>query len=366
MKKKVLTILGSIIILLLIIYGIIFFVDYNNVSNGKLPIFVIKSDMENYKGLGYTVKVKYYKDTKNIETIDMYAFGKTVAGVIIDYYDENINTSSDIIIIENGKIQNENLLDAFIKNASNKEPSTLKIDTISNGTTDTIILEYVPGEKKMNKDTSSENVTVTSIVPDRDWTYEDYQKYYGYYKLTKNDNEEKFDDYRWEIKRITNENTVQVIFYAYLLDIAEIPVIFEYDLESSSYKNVCDLTYIARDDNEIKQIAKPNQFDNIDFGLYTFGGDGIITIEQDMVYSLEDALNEKIIDVQSILEQAKLDEKYGICETGYYKDGGSIEYRYKDYTILKFNTLDGNGDLIIGKPGTIIKDVGKINYKSVE
>ena len=105
MKKKVLTILGSIIILLLIIYGIIFFVDYNNVSNGKLPIFVIKSDMENYKGLGYTVKVKYYKDTKNIETIDMYAFGKTVAGVIIDYYDENINTSSDIIIIEKYKMK---------------------------------------------------------------------------------------------------------------------------------------------------------------------------------------------------------------------------------------------------------------------
>ena len=103
-------------------------------------------------------------------------------------------------------------------------------------------------------------------------------------------------------------------------------------------------------------IAKINQFDNIDYGLYTFGGDVIITIEQDMVYSLEDALNEKKITIQSILDQAKLDEKYGFCDASAYDDGGSIEYRYKDYTILKFNSLDGNKDLIIGMQGSILNN----------
>ena len=352
MKKKVLIIIGIVIVLLVVIYGIIFFVDYNNVSNGKLPIFAIKSDTENYHGLGYTVNVKYYNDTNDIETINMSAFGKTIAGAVFNYDEVNNDTNNDIIIIEDGKIQNENLLDTFLKNADNKEPSTLQINNISNGNTETITLEYVPGENDIKNDTSSENITVNTVAPDKDWTYEDYQKYYGYFQMTKNDKEERFDIYHWGIKRQTTDNTVQVIFYTdyFKFDLLEIPVIFEYNLDSSLYEKTYDLTYHGRKDMGIKQIAKTNQYDNIDYGLYTIAGDVTVTVEQDMVYSLEDALNQKIISVQSILDQAKEDEKYGICETASYNDGGSIEYRYHDYTILKLNKLDGNKDLIIGYP----------------
>ena len=228
----------------------------------------------------------------------------------------------------------------------------------------------LPGENDIKNTTSSENITVNTVAPDKDWTYEDYQNYYGYYKMTKNDKEERFDVYRWGIKRQTTENTVQVIFYTdyFKFDLLEIPVIFEYDLDSSLYEKTYDLTYHGRKDMGIKQIAKTNQYDNIDYGLYTIAGDVTVTVEQDMVYSLEDALNEKIISVQSILDQAKLDVKYGICETAFYHDGGSIEYRYKDYTILKFNSLDGNKDLIIGFPGSIINNEQLKNesYKDTE
>ena len=350
MKKKVLIIIGAIIILLLIIYGIIFFVDYNNVSNGKLPIFAIKSNAENYNGLGYHVNVKYYKDTNYIEIINMSAFGKTIAGTVFNYDEVNNDTNNDIIIIDDGKIQNENLLDTFLKNADNKESSTLQINNISNGSTETITLEYVSGENDIKNSASLENTTVNTVAPDKDWTYEDYQKYFGYFQMTKNDKEERFDVYRWGIKRQTTENTVQVIFYSDTLDLAEIPIIFEYNLDSSLYEKSYDLTYHGRKDMGIKQIAKPNQYDNIDYGLYTIAGDVTITVEQDMVYSLEDALDQKIISVESILNQAKEDEKYGICETALFQDGGSIEYRYNDYTILKLNSLDGTKDLIIGYP----------------
>ena len=314
MKKKVLIIIGIVIVLLVVIYGIIFFVDYNNVSNGKLPIFAIKSDTENYHGLGYTVNVKYYKDTNNIETIDMSVFGKTIAGAIFNYDEVTNDTNNDIIIIEDGKIQNENLLDTFLKNADNEEPSTLQINNISNGNTEAITLEYVPGENDIKSNTSSENTTVNSIAIDKDWTSEDYQIYFGYYKMIKNDKEEKFDNFRWGIKRQTTENTVQVIFHTdyFKFDLLEIPVIFEYNLDSSLYEKTYDLTYHGRKDMGIKQIAKTNQYDNIDYGLYTIAGDVTVTVEQDMVYSLEDALNQKIISVQSILDQAKEDEKYGI------------------------------------------------------
>ena len=308
MKKKVLIALGIIIIVSLIIYGIIFY----NVLNEKSPNFVAKE-----------------------ETV----------------------INNDIIIIEDGKIQNENLLDEFIENANNKQASTLQIDITSNGNIETVKLEYVSGENDINQnDNSSTNSTVIINAPNKEFTYEDYQKYYGYYKLTKNNIEEKYDTLHWEIKRITNENTVQVIFNSYVLDLTEKPVICEYNLDSSLYEKTYDLTYHGRKDMGIKQIAKTNQYDNIDYGLYTIAGDVTVTVEQDMVYSLEDALNQKIISIQSILDQAKLDEKYGICEMGYYQDGGSIEYRYKDYTVLKFNALDGNKDLIIGMPGSIINN----------
>ena len=138
MKKKIFFIIGILVILFTVIYGIIFFVDYNNVSNGKIPVFAKKYDEENYNGLGYNVKVKYYKDTNNIETIDMFAFGKTIAGAIIDYNEMNNNTKNNIIIIENGKIQNENLLDGFIESTNAKEYAILHINNISNGNEETI------------------------------------------------------------------------------------------------------------------------------------------------------------------------------------------------------------------------------------
>ena len=47
-----------------------------------------------------------------------------------------------------------------------------------------------------------------------------------------------------------------------------------------------------------------------------------------MVYELEDALNQKIITPDDIINQAKLDFKYGVCQEDYYSDGGSIEYKY--------------------------------------
>ena len=268
----------------------------------------------------------------------------------------NIDTATSVII-ENRKIQNENLLDDFIENSYNKKASSIQIDNIVNESKETILLEYVPGDKYSS--TTSNSI---STAPSSDWTSEDYQKYYGYFKLTKNESEEKFDGLYWTVRRQTTGNVVQVIFDGIGFDLAEIPVICEYNLDSSQYRKEYDITYIARKDNGIKTIARENQFDNMNYGLYTLAGDVDITIENDMVYSLEDAVNERKITVQSILDQAKEDAKYGICETGFYSDGGSMEYRYKEFTILKFNTLDGNKDLIIGMPEQIINNSNFDSY----
>ena len=40
-----------------------------------------------------------------------------------------------------------------------------------------------------------------------------------------------------------------------------------------------------------------------------------------------------------------------------YKDGGSIIYKYDNYTIIKFHTLDGNRDVYIGNKNMDINDL---------
>ena len=361
MKKKIIIIISVLIILLIIGYGSIVYTDYHKVINGELPVFANYSDNGSYQGLGYTVEVKYYQNTGIIEEMNMKLFGKTIGGIVqcIEVQNEN----QEIVIIENGNIQNENKLDEFMDKANNREASILQIHAISGEKTDNIKLEFVPG--KIEEFNTEETNTVNVQVPSSAATAEEYQEAYGYYKITVNDTETgRYDGLRWQMKRITKDNIVQVIMEPFLIEVTEFPVICEYSLESSSYEKKFELTYMGRKDMGVKRIAEKNQFDNLDFGVYTIAGDVSITIEGDMVYSLEDALSQSVITVQDILEQAKADKKYGFCEEAYYSDGGSIEYRYSTYTILKYNTLDGNKDLVIGMPGTIINQVNVSGYRT--
>ena len=120
-------------------------------------------------------------------------------------------------------------------------------------------------------------------------------------------------------------------------------------MNSSNYTTKYELSYIQRKDLGIKEVG-----DNGEYKIKTFGGDVELTVEDDMVYTLDDAIKQGIITCDDILNQCKIDEKYGKCEKAYYSDGGSTEYLYNDYTILKLNTLNGDKDLIIGMHGQII------------
>ncbi len=371
MKKKIIIIISIVIILLLIGYGMIVYTDYHKVVNGELPVLANRSDDGNYQGIGYIVEVTYYPDTEIIEEMNMKLFGKTIAGMVQDIEEQNENQENqEIVTISNGNIQNENKIDAFIDKGDNREADILQMHIISNDKTDNVTVEFVPGtydETSFEQSNTESDNTVNRQVPRSVTTEEEYEEVYGYYKVTVNDEETgRYDGLRWHMKRITKDNTVQVIMEPYLIEVTEFPVICEYSLDSSNYEKKFELTYMGRKDMGVKKIAEKNQFDNLDFGVYTIAGDVSITIEGDMVYTLEDALSEKIITVQDILEQAKQDLKYGFCEEAYYQDGGSREYRYAEYTILKYNTLDGNKDLVIGMQGSIINQVNASGYKTEE
>lgn len=95
--KKLLKIAIGIIVAIIVVYGIIFFIDYNRVINLKEPIINISKYEETgfveYKGLGYKTITEYsfINNEKQITKIEMYMFNKVVVASITDYNIEKTN-----------------------------------------------------------------------------------------------------------------------------------------------------------------------------------------------------------------------------------------------------------------------------------
>ncbi|MGN1300948.1 MAG: hypothetical protein ACI4U9_00185 [Clostridia bacterium] len=351
--NKGLKVFIGVIIAIIVIWGIVFCVDYVRCANFKMPIFVVAGATADdggsgtYYGLGYKVEVKKNLSAEygvQLEKVEMYMFNKFITGAIAE-------VQKDTVIITDGKIENENLIDDFINETSIDTLKKLNILLKENGSETNIQITFVPRE------INQENDIITEHIPE---TAEDYQKEYGYYIFSINGEEKaRYDTIRWKIERITTDGKVTLCFTS-RAEVTEFPEICEYDLEGSNYVQKFEMNYNQRKDLGIKTIIDKDSSDKYDYSVCTFGGDVTITIEGDMVYSLEDALSQNVISVEDILNQAKMDETYGLCESGYCLDGGSTEYLYTDYTILKYNTLDGNKDLYIGMRGQIINKINNI------
>lgn len=259
---------------------------------------------------------------------------------ILNEKEDEERAISNIVIIKNGEIQNENLIDEFINNSFDEEKE-LEIKSDDEITK----VKYIPREKGM------ENYV-------GDGTFESNKKIYGYYSLIKNN--ENIGEYplsTWYIRKKIKDNQVILRFDMILAEYTseeELPQICSYSILSSNYKRKLKLNYSQRKDLGIEEI-----YDNGEYKLKTFGGDVSVIIEEDMVYSLKDALNQSVITCEDILVQANLDKEYGICDSGYYKDGGSTEYYYNGYTILKLSSLSGDNDLVIGMQGAIINSYNR-------
>lgn len=119
-----------------------------------------------------------------------------------------------------------------------------------------------------------------------------------------------------------------------------------------------EINYYKKDDLETVTLYKAEEYD-----VKAYGGEVSITVENDMVYSLKDALNNNIITADDIVAKCKADEKQGVIKSSVYKDGGSTEYYYDNCTVLKLNTLDGDKDLIIAGKGILIDDYDKLITK---
>ncbi len=365
MKNKIKTLF--IIIFIIIVFGIIFFtVDYNRARNNQKPLFCIKTGTLldggtiEYLGIGYKVidfhTLAGFDDVK-IGTWSMdYDDFRDEMKVYEEQFEETLG--SGVVVIKDGNINNEILIENFLNSAAinSSEEQNLIIHEYTSED------EYVIKELKFVPGTYSENVqedgTMTTNI-------DNMEELYGHYIYTINNDEStaRTFNYRWWLKRNTENDIVNLRFetspYS-LIDVTEFPVICSYSLDSSNYTNKFELNYHQRKDKGLKTIIDHNTNTEYEYSVHTLGGDVDFTIENDMVYTLEKALEENIVTVEDILNQATMDADYGICEEGGYSDGGSTEFMYEDYTILKYSTLDGLEDLVIGYKGQIINEVNKV------
>lgn len=268
-------------------------------------------------------------------------------------------SSKNVVIIKDNEIQNEYLIDEFMAKTDYTQNESQELNILQDD--EKIKITYTPGEyaKEYQNSTNGETANYTTSLGEG--SFESRQKLYGYYTLIKNDEEPlKYALLDHHFTRIIDGNNVVLYFDAPLIEYVKTNSICSYGVESSDYSKKYSLIYSQRKDLGIKEV-----FDAGDYKIKTFGGDvSIILAGGDAVYTLEDALNRKVITPEDILAQAKKDLKYGICMNSMYSDGGSVEYCYygeidNQYTILKLNTVDGQKDLVIGMGGQILNSYNK-------
>lgn len=367
MKKVLKTII--IIFLIIIFVGVIFFViDFNKVIKNERPIFCIPYKDVNdggtviYLGIGY--KVIDYNIINGYDEIEIgNLFMKYDASKVKDVQDKITTENKDIVIIKNSEffennasVENIKLIDDFIEKTSNSrrkilEEISLEIHEYNTKETYNIVkIIYTPGilNNKENED------TIICVSGEGE---EFYKEQFGYYTVIINNDEntkKEYNAFQWSIKRKTVDNKVNIILDVIpFIELEEDVVLCSFDLSQSGYNKIVNLNYYQRKDMGIEKIIDKDKSE-FDINVYTFGGEVSVLVDTDMVYFLKDALEQKVITIEDILNQAKLDTKYGICEAGAYSDGGSIEYMYPEYTILKYDNLDGKKDLVIGFKGQII------------
>ena len=121
-----------------------------------------------------------------------------------------------------------------------------------------------------------------------------------------------------------------------------------------------ELSITKSENVKVKRILNNKDLDkryNSDYSLYYYGIDKVNVKIKDInkEMPLEEALKEGYVTLDGIIIKANKDFPNAIS----YDDGGSIEYHYNDYAIIKKHKLDGNRDVYIGIPSMTLNKIDK-------
>lgn len=108
--------------------------------------------------------------------------------------------------------------------------------------------------------------------------------------------------------------------------------------------------------DKVRPILEKTETEKYDYNIYAYLGEVNIVINGKEM-PLREALLENKITMDEMIAKANEDVNSEKIKGDMYKDGGSMIYRYEEYTIIKVHNLDGNRDVYIGIPEMELKDV---------
>lgn len=244
-------------------------------------------------------------------------------------------------------------LDNFIKNVENNIPDEIRIIQYS-----------IEGEPILTNLEYKDNKFVLKLDNRRDGYISEQDK-----KIITN--EYNAEEYKL-IKGNTPNNITKLKTY-YSLDLKStktneiIPICSYAEIKKTSNEKF-EIQFNKNTENEeITKILDKEESNKYDYNIYSYKGTVDILINGEKM-TLRDALLNDKITVDEILEKAQKDAKVDrTIFGGVYADGGSKNYIYNDYQILKLNQesvfendITYKKDLYIGVPSMNISDLKKI------
>lgn len=104
-----------------------------------------------------------------------------------------------------------------------------------------------------------------------------------------------------------------------------------------------EISVIESKNREKKKVLNNKELynNNLDYNLYYYGLENVNVNVNGQDMFLEEALRSGKLTIEGIISRANKDETEGLIKANMYSDGGTIEYYYGNYTIIKMHNLSG-------------------------
>ena len=285
-------------------------------SNSKIEKNV---DKEKDKELDNKKKEKKNKDEEEYDKI--ISSRRKIENLPADYnITEALKDKS--VLVNSGKIYNYKELEKFITAFNNKKKYSIRV------------VNYTKKGKALIADLyTNENGKIEGYFESsRDIRYSSYENN----KIVKKvfDNIEKEEQEENTIIVLKGENIDEL----YLLRYNKKDVSVEYNSEYT-----LNITKKEDDSNIKRELITDKNFEQKHgYNVYYYGVEKVKVLQNGKEVDLKEAILKDNAIIEKIVLKAEKDTGLGIVKRhGMYKDGGTKEYEYDDYNIIKSNRLAG-------------------------
>ena len=276
-------------------------------------------DKEKDKGIDDKEKEKKNKDEEEYDKI--ISSRRRLENLPTDYnITEALKDKS--VLVNSGKIYNKKELEKFITSYNNKKKYSIRV------------VNYTKEGKALIADLyTNENGKIEGYFDSkRDIRYSSYENN----KIVKKvfDNIEKEEQEENTIIVLKGENIDEL----YLLRYSKKDIPVEYNSEYT-----LNITRKEDDSNIKRELITDKNFEQKHgYNVYYYGIEEVKVLQNGKEVDLKEAISKDNAIIEKIILKAEKDTGLGIVKNyGMYKDGGTEEYEYDDYNIIKSNRLVG-------------------------